>query len=316
MKTLVITGIILLFSKSSVSQKDSSSENSAVQKQLKHYVSALAHDSMQGRFTGSTGMYKTADCIVREIKKIGLQPLNNYNQYFQQYQINYQGTALNALNIVGAIYGDSLKDEIVIICAHYDHIGKSNNRNGEDSVYNGANDNASGVAGILYLASELIKSKPQRTILFVFFCGEELGLIGSSYFAERINTEKIIAVFNFDMIGRGNRPFLTGSGYGNMFKFLNNQLYKVSPEIYKKNFFKPEPYKQLPATYFLRSDNYPFAVKGVPSHTFMLTTDSDIHYHQLTDEVSTLNFEMMSKLLTAVKLSVSPVIEGRFTPKE
>lgn len=315
MKTFLNLLLFTAFVKISFSQT-TSIKDSAIQNQLRSYVYALADDSMQGRSTGSAGMYKAAYYIANEMESIGLKPLKEFDQYFQQFDLKIQDTSVTSLNIIGAIPGDSLKHELVIFCAHYDHIGKTNNRNGEDSVYNGANDNASGVAGVLTLASQLINSKPRRTILFIFFSGEESGLLGSSYFASQLlHPDKVISVINFDMIGRGSHPFFTGSNFGNLFKFLNTQLKKENPEFYKKPFFSSEPYQRFPQTYFYRSDNFPFANKKIPAHTIMVTKDDDIHYHQLSDEANTLDYEMMAMLITAVKISVLPIIEGTFTPK-
>lgn len=145
--------------------------------QLQFYVSALAHDSMQGRATGSDGMLKAAHFIAEQMKRIGLQIVKTNDGFFQRYGKLSHWDEHEAINVIGAIPGTSKPDELVIFSAHYDHIGKIKSK--KDSVFNGANDNASGTALLLQLASYYAQTKPERTILFIAFSGEELGLKGS-----------------------------------------------------------------------------------------------------------------------------------------
>jgi Zn-dependent M28 family amino/carboxypeptidase len=285
---------------------------SSVSKKLHHYVSALAHDSMQGRATGTSGMIKAADFISDEMKVIGLSPVAGNHEYMQMFPVFIKGQNSFGYNVMGALQGDSLKDEIVIISAHYDHIGLEPGNN-KDSVYNGANDDASGVAAVLFLAAELKKIKLQRTVVFIAFSGEEIGLSGSEYLVSTLDVKKIIAVFNFEMLGRGNSAFLTGSRFGTVQEILNNQLFTQNPALYGKRFFKNEPYQNQ--SLFSRSDNYSFALKGIPAHTIMVTPDYDQHYHKLTDEAETLDYELMAKIATASLTAIEPVINGRLTPK-
>jgi Zn-dependent M28 family amino/carboxypeptidase len=90
-------------------------------------------------------------------------------------------------------------------------------------------------------------------------------------------------------------------------------LFTQNPLRYGKNFFKKEPYPER--NLFYRSDNYAFAVKGIPAHTIMVTSDYDEHYHKLTDETKTLNFEFMAKVVTAASIAIEPVIDGSIKPK-
>jgi acetylornithine deacetylase/succinyl-diaminopimelate desuccinylase-like protein len=219
MKKTALLLSALFFYCCSIAQSSSDSI-AAVSSLLKHYVSALAHDSMQGRATGTRGMILAADFISAEMKAIGLNPVAGNNGFIQVFPVYADGQNSFGYNVMGALQGDSLKDEIVIICAHYDNVGIDLSSNG-DSVYNRANDNASGVAAVLFLAAELKKKHLQRTVVFIAFSGEELGLVGSKYLVSTLNAKKITAVFNFEMLGRGESAFLTGSGYGSVHSILN-----------------------------------------------------------------------------------------------
>jgi hypothetical protein len=277
---------------------------------LKRYVSALAHDSMQGRLTGTSGMIKAADFIADEMKSIGLNPIQGNHEFIQTFPVFVNGQNSFGYNVMGVLPGDSLKDEIVIISAHYDHVGMEPG-NDKDSVYNGANDDASGVAAVLFLARELKKKHLQRTVVFIAFSGEELGKVGSEYFAADCDAKKIITVFNFEMLGRGKKAFLTGSKYGNVQTILNKELFKQNSLRYGKHFFKNDTDQSL----FYRSDNYSFAKKGIPAYTIMVTTDRDQHYHKLTDEPATLNYELMANIVIASCIAIEPVLNGRVKPK-
>lgn len=306
--------ILLLFSFSCFysAAQSHTSDDTAVSNLLKHYVSALAHDSMQGRATGTSGMIKAADFIANEMQAIGLKHVAGNKDFFQIFPVVINGQNKFGMNVMGVLPGDSLKDEIVIISAHYDHIGIEGGKS-KDSVYNGANDDASGVAAVLFLAAELKKIKLQRTVVFIAFSGEELGLLGSEYLVSTLDAKKITAVFNFEMLGRGKTAFLTGSRYGDVLEILNTQLYAINQGLYGKHFFKNEP--SLNKDFFYRSDNYPFAKKGIPAHTIMVTGDYDQHYHQLSDETETLDYKLMAKIVTASAIAIEPVVSGKQTPK-
>ncbi|XVJ64696.1 MAG: M28 family peptidase [Lacibacter sp.] len=275
--------------------------------QINYYVSALAHDSMQGRATGTDGMLKAAHFIAKQMKAIGLQPVKTNDAYFHNYGKLSYWDKHEAINVIGAIPGSSKPDELVIFSAHYDHIGKIKSK--KDSVFNGANDNASGTALLLQLASYYIQTKPERTILFIAFSGEELGLKGSEEFAASIDEDKVRAVINFDMVGRSPKKniYMSGTEYGDVQSVMNKELFTVYKEKFGKNYFKGNaPVVQ----FFSRSDNYPFAVKGIPAHTISATPDNDRYYHQLTDETATLDFELINDLVKTIFIATQPIVNG------
>jgi Zn-dependent M28 family amino/carboxypeptidase len=231
-------------------------------------------------------------------------------------------------NVVGAIQGKSKPDEVIIFSAHYDHVGTiytnpfptgggNASVKKKDSIYNGANDDASGVSAVISLAKYFVqKNNNGRTILFVAFAGEEEGLLGSKYFTSMIQPDLIKAIINIEMIGRKNknsdRPYITGPFLSNLYDILNKQLYIANKYLYNQNFIKPDPFPG--ADLFSRSDNYSFAELGIPAHSIMVTSPFDPYYHSLSDEASTLDYELMSKIVKAIAIGCEGLVNGEDTP--
>ena len=165
---------------------------------VKKHLYKLSDDDMEGRRAGTKGIEKAAKYIESEFKRIGLEKFEGLDSYRQ----NFQERGLSLFNVIGCIKGTEKKEELVIISAHYDHLGTKDNLEG-DKIFNGANDNASGVAAVLALAEFFSKNKTNnRTIIFVAFTAEEMGLLGSRYFGKQVNPEEIIAGINIEMIGK------------------------------------------------------------------------------------------------------------------
>jgi Zn-dependent M28 family amino/carboxypeptidase len=230
----------------------------------------------------------------------------------------------NSANVVGGVKGKTKPQQLIIFCAHYDHIGTNDNGFNElashntgrsgDLIYNGANDNASGVAALITLAKHFARSGDnERTILFVAFTGEELGLLGSKYFASQFEPDSIIAVVNIEMIGRrykkSSQPFITGSQYSDLLTILNKRLLQFDERKYGNNFFGKDR-----SDLFWRSDNYSFASRGVPAHSIM-GIGEDLHYHSPGDEASTLNYQFMNNIVQAIAISCRGLTNGEDTPK-
>jgi Zn-dependent M28 family amino/carboxypeptidase len=292
---------------------------------LKEIVEILSSDSLQGRLTGTVHAHKAAVFIANEFKKAGAQPISGNDGYLVPF------TAITApqqmgLNVISAIKGKTKPEELVIFCAHYDHIGTSSlnitfrkkSERKRDNIFNGANDNASGVSAVISLARYFGQlQNNERTLVFIAFSGEELGLVGSRSLALELNAETVKAVINIEMIGRGltkknKSAFVTGSYLSDFQKLLNKRLFNLSPELYGKKYFRSDPYPE--DRLFYRSDNYWFARKGIPSHTIMASSPKDIHYHALSDEVSTLDFDFMAQVVKAIGLSCTGLIDGTETP--
>jgi hypothetical protein len=211
-------------------------------------------------------------------------------------------------NVIGMLPGKNLRNEIVLITAHYDHIGVQ--KGGRDSIYNGANDNASGTAAMISMANYFAGIKNnERTILFVGFAGEELGMFGSMYLASMLNARALTAMFNLEMLGKindaGRRSLIiSGENKSTLVKIMRKycKTIKIMADMYNDE------------KLFERSDNYPFALKGVPAHTFMCFTPSDKDYHQPSDEIGTLDMKNLSLLLKGLLPGISAVVSGKETP--
>jgi len=298
---------------------------------IRTIISFLASDQLKGRFTGSNEADSAAKFIAVEFQRAGLSPVASMDGYFSEFRfIDREHKDTKGLNIIGAIEGKSKKEELIIFCAHYDHIGTlSTNpfpgfpvnvkKDPWDTIYNGANDNASGTAALIMLARYFKSSQiNERTILFIAFSGEEQGTIGSGEFSTRFDPTDVVAVINIEMIGRGlfnknDNPFITGGQFSNLREILNRRLkdQEIGPGG-RKIAFKKDPYAD--ENLFSRSDNYPFARKGVPAHTLMLTKPTDVYYHSVKDETNTLNFQNMSLIIKAIAISTEGLVSGADTP--
>lgn len=287
---------------------------------LRHIVEVLASDSMEGRFTGERGNNKAALFIANEFKNAGLKHVSGNEGFFMP--IKNLGN-----NVMGAIQGKSKPRQVIIFSAHYDHVGIKNSNpvafnigkgDGEDNdvIFNGANDNASGVAAVISLAKYFKQlNNNERTLIFVAFTGEELGLLGSKVLAEELEPDSIVAVINIEMIGRSeskrSKPYITGDGYSSFIKILNRN-YREFGDNTEKEFFKTDPY--INSKLFERSDNFSFALKKVPAHTIMLTPPDDRYYHNPNDESNTLNYEVMKSVIIAIAYGVTGLVTGNDTP--
>jgi Zn-dependent M28 family amino/carboxypeptidase len=270
-------------------------------------ISALASDDMEGREIFTKGNEKASTFIENEMAKIGLSPLADLKNFRQEF------TTRNgkANNVVGILPGKSKPDEFVVFSAHYDHIGME--KAGDDKVYNGANDDASGVTAVLLLAKYYKQlANNERTIVFVAFTGEEVGGYGSKYFSQQLDPAKVVAMFNIEMIGTQskwgkNSAYITGFDKSDFGAILQRNLKGSGFE------FHPDPYpaEQL----FYRSDNATLARLGVPAHTISTSKmDSEPNYHQLSDEVSTLDLKNMAEIIRSIAISAQTIIAGKDTP--
>ncbi len=217
-------------------------------------------------------------------------------------------------NVVGVLPGKSKKDEYVIFSGHYDHLGIGKPNNEQDSIFNGANDDAAGTTAMIVLSKYFshLKGKNERTIIFVAFTAEEVGGFGSSYFSKQLNAEKIMAMFNIEMIGTESKwgtssAYITGFEKSNMGKILQDNL---ADSKFK---FEPDPYPKQ--NLFYRSDNATLAALGVPAHTISTSKmDSEKFYHTLNDEIETLDMVNMTEIIKAIALSSKSIVSGKDTP--
>jgi Zn-dependent M28 family amino/carboxypeptidase len=215
-------------------------------------------------------------------------------------------------NAIGKITGSdkTLGSEVVLISSHLDHLGVRPNAPGEDKIYNGADDDASGTVAVIELARALASGKrPMRTVYFVAFGSEESGGIGSNYFVNNLPfpKEKLIANLQWEMIGRPDakvKPeelWLTGYERSNL-----------GPELAKRGAkLVADPHPE--ENFFQRSDNYTLARQGIVAHTvssFGLHTD----YHRASDEVRTIDFTHMTRSINAMIEPIRWLVNSNFVP--
>ncbi len=277
------------------------------EQEVARIVTELASDRMEGREIFSNGIELASKFIEKEFATIGL----SYYSDIKNYRQEFKKKGKNANNVIGIIPGKSKSDEIVIFSAHYDHLGLIKNE--DDKVYNGANDNASGVTAIITLAKYFKElNQNERTIIFVAFTGEEVGGFGSAVFSESIDPAKVVAMFNIEMIGTDskwgkNSAYITGfdkSDFGLILqKNLKGSDFKFNPD--------PYPQEQL----FYRSDNARLAALGVPAHSISTAKmDMEPNYHKPSDEVANLDIPNMTAIIQAIGLSAQSIVSGIDTP--
>ncbi len=295
----VFSLVILLLTLSSKGRAQNN-ETIITGNELESIVSYLASDDLKGRDTGTNGIYNAAVFIEDYFEK------QNIKSYFETYRDHFKVDSLDAFNVVGFIEGHDykLKNEIIILGAHYDHIGKGRLKD-NDSIANGANDNASGTSAVMAMAKYFsTKKSNKRSLMFALFSAEERGLLGSDHLAKRLKKEStdIYTVVNFEMLGLPIEGFdfmgyITGYETSNMVKFINNN---VGDSKFLGLYELSKAYEL-----FKRSDNYPFYLEyNIPSQTISTSHDYE-HYHQVGDEADIMDYVHMAnfinKLIPAIE---------------
>lgn len=279
----------------------------------KKYIGTLANDSLKGQNTNTIYARKAANYISAQLKRIGIKTYRgkSYSHCFNQKNKivveNSSGlrtvkdTVIKVCNVIGMIEGE-IPDEYVIIGAHYDHLGYRRNIK-PDSIYNGADDNASGVAGVLQVAQACLKTnkKPLRTIVFAFWDAEEIGLVGSEYFVENNDSiQQVKAYVNLDMIGRDD-PELGDNAV--RFSYLPkhyNEIGKLKSAIAGFNLNLTIRYTRSQSVGY--SDYFPFIGKGIPA--IWVSTGRHNDYHKVSDEYDKINWEKTTEISKAAFLTV------------
>lgn len=265
-------------------------------KKLKKHIYFLAEDKLQGRATGSAELEKAAKYIEKEFKKYKLKPLGTqgFRQPFEAKvrRVTVADSIRKAENIIGFL--DNGAPYTIVIGAHYDHLGLGNFGGTREpahigQIHNGADDNASGVAGLLELARYYSsnKVKEKYNLLFIAFSAEELGLIGSKYWTEHptLPLDNIHWMLNMDMIGRYNpENGLAVIGYGTSSKF---------PTIFENISTPIKINKSRDGNG--GSDQTSFYRKHIPVLFFHTGGHDD--YHKATDDADKINYEALKAIL-------------------
>ena len=279
--------------------------NSITQESLTTNLTIIAGDEMEGRDTGSAGQKKAGEYLISQYKASNVSFPKGTKDYYQTVPADYLKSKYDhkygdSENIWAYIEGSEKPDEVIVISAHYDHIGIEN---GE--VFNGADDDGSGTVALVEIAKAFQKAKnegrgPKRSILILHVTGEEHGLHGSRFYSDNplFPIAKTVANINIDMIGRRDE-FHTNNDYVYLIgsDFLSTDLFNACETANKKyvNTFLDYKFnnKTDPNRFYYRSDHYNFARFGIPSVFLFNGVHED--YHQKTDEVSKIEFDALTK---------------------
>ena len=274
--------------------------------ELKKHLYIIAADSMEGRETGSVGQKKAGRYLISQYQNNQVSFPKGANSYYQPIPAaylnkKYGGNLGDSENIWAFIEGAEKPNEIIVISAHYDHVGT---KDGE--VYNGADDDGSGTSALLELAQAFQIAKkeghgPKRSILFLHVTGEEHGLHGSRFYSENplFPLENTVADVNIDMIGRRDEIHPNTNNYVYVIgaNRLSSELDFVSSIMNQKYVGLDLDYRfndpKDPNHFYERSDHYNFAKHGVPSIFFFNGVHAD--YHKKTDEPDKIEYDALAK---------------------
>lgn len=267
---------------------------------LKTKLYTYASDEFEGRDTGQPGQKKAAEYLKNFYISIGVEPALGDDDYYQDIPSSFFNDRLpDSENVVAFIPGDGTSDEVLVISAHLDHIGKK-----DDKIFNGADDDGSGTVAILEIAKAFKEAvndgyQPKRGIVFLHVTAEERGLLGSKYYTENpiFPIENTVANLNIDMIGRvdkshedkPNYVYLIGSDR------LSTELHELSEEVNEKfiNLYLDYKYNAFndPNRFYYRSDHYNFAKFDIPVIFYFNGVHED--YHRETDTPEKINYELL-----------------------
>lgn len=266
------------------------------------HITYLASDELVGREAGTADEAKAANYIANYFRDFGLEPAGDDQTYFQEFTINTAilnnphstdttGEKRLSKNVAGLLQGTGDSEEIIVIGAHYDHLGYgefgSLYRGEVERIHNGADDNASGTAGVLELAQYFSEHRPSTDILFLAFSGEEMGLLGSAHYVDEptVNLDNTLAMINMDMIGRmsDNKFLIFGIGTAALWEEIATTANTDSLDI------------NLVEDGTGASDHTSFYYKNIPVLHYFTDTHSD--YHRPSDDIEYINAEGEASLL-------------------
>jgi len=263
------------------------------EKSVAETLKFLSSDALKGRLAGSKGLETAAQYLEDVFVKNGVKP------YFASYKDTLTNFDEPTYNIVGYLEGTDpkLKNEFVVFGAHYDHIGTEKNPAAKDSIYNGANDDASGVTTVTELVNYFGKTKTnKRSILFCFFSAEEAGLLGSQSLAAKLKKQNfnLYAMLNFEMVGvamkRDILAYVTGYGASTMGDKINEYAGKKLV-----GYLDVEMKYQL----FRRSDNFSFYNEFKKPSQTICTFDFEnfAYYHKVEDDFEHMDTKHMTSFI-------------------
>lgn len=286
---------------------DDSMQQQITPYELRKHVEFLAADRLAGRPTPSRELDEAAAYVRARFEELEIAESD------QRFECGGPGKPGPASNVIGLLRGRDpvLAKETVLVSAHYDHVGVR--EIGDDPIFNGANDDATGVAAMLEIADlvAMLNVPPRRSVLFVAFCGEELGLLGSRHFAEHPvrPLADIVAHVNLEMLGRPGpadppSAWLPGSTRSDLVAWLA----AANPGPSAVRFLDGTAIGPEEGGAFDRADNYPLALKGVVAHT-VAAGSIDGLYHSPDDESDTIDYDRMAVIVRALTRGVLRLAE-------
>jgi hypothetical protein len=291
---------------------------------IRDKVFLLAHDSMRGRWTPSPELEQAARWAQARFRELGLRPGGDGGSHLQWYPLPEGATgpgarggdATRAPNVVAILPGRdrNLRREYVVFSAHMDHVGIGRPDARGDSIYNGADDNASGTAAVMAIAAAFaaLPEAPRRSVAFVLVSGEERGLWGSRHFVDRgrIPTELMVANLNLDMIGRNGPDTIVAVGkeHSDLGPMVRDVALR-HPELGLVVIPDPWPRER----FFFRSDQYSFARRGVPSLFLFSGTHED--YHRPGDLPDRVDADKAARVARLAFLAGLEIAEGTERPR-
>jgi Zn-dependent M28 family amino/carboxypeptidase len=307
MKNKKITLLLAIFTTVSFAQVSPTKYIKSISKEsLKTNLYIIASDEMEGRDTGSKGQKKAGEYLISQYVKAGITFPEGATDYYQKIPAASLNSRRNenlpdSENIWAFIKGSEKPEEVLVISAHYDHIGV---KNGE--INHGADDDGSGTVAVLEIAKAFQKAKdeghgPKRSLLFLHVTGEEHGLLGSKYYSENplFPIANTITDVNIDMIGRRDEIHKDSNDYVYIIgsDYLSSDLYTICEEA-NKNYIKTNlDYtfndRNDPNRFYYRSDHYNFAKKGIPAVFLFNGVHAD--YHKPSDTADKIEFDALAK---------------------
>lgn len=271
--------------------------------QLMRDVDVLAADAMEGRRAGTPGGAKARAYVLHRFKEIGLPPLGHTHE--QPFTFGGRGEvpAGTGTNLLGVIRGTTRPDRFIVVTAHYDHVGVS-----DGQVFNGANDNATGVAALLAVAGHFLKHPPDTSLLIAALDAEERGLQGARALlaSDRIRKDAIVMNINLDMIGRDAGHVLYAAGtyhYPTLKPFLEG----VAQPPVELRLGHDEPGTKA-EDWTNDSDHAPFHQAGIPFIYFGVE-DFENH-HKATDDADTIQREFFAASVRTIIVALGRFAKG------
>lgn len=275
---------------------------------IKDIITTLASDEMKGRKFGTEENVNAAKYIAEQFKKNKLEYCVG-DSYLVPFTYKDGNTYYN---VCGIKKGKT--DNLIAYGAHFDHIGMA--KEGEDKIFNGADDDASGVSLVVSLSDYYKDKKTNDGMVFMAFNGEEIGLVGSSYLAKdeafQGTIKNIKALFNFEMLGTvsafgPNKVYMTGHDQSNLQQIINDN----APKDFK---VEGDPY--LSQRLFFRSDNVNFFKKGIVAHSFStVDMDNQKHYHRVNDDINVINVKNLTDIANSFAATIDNIMKKDFNPE-